>query len=121
MGQGGSIEAEGPVIADGQVFVTSGYDKWAEMPGNMLLVFSLPNQTLTVLETLMNLVSRSALLIAALGIGLYLALQPTSPIDVDKTATVADARTSVHWVKPYWTVGTRSGCCAGVLPGSHSV
>ena len=42
-GQDGSIEAEGPVIADGQLFVTSGYDKWAEMPGNMLLVFSLPN------------------------------------------------------------------------------
>jgi polyvinyl alcohol dehydrogenase (cytochrome) len=42
-GQGGSIEADGPVIANGQVFVTSGYDKWAEMPGNMLLVFSLPN------------------------------------------------------------------------------
>jgi hypothetical protein len=94
-GQGGSIEAEGPVIADGQLFVTSGYDKWAEMPGNMLLVFSFPNQTLTVLETLMNLVNRSALLIAALGIGLYLALQPTSPIDVNKKATVADARTSV--------------------------
>ena len=42
-GQGGSIEADGPVIANGQLFVTSGYDKWAEMPGNMLLVFSLPN------------------------------------------------------------------------------
>ena len=73
-GQGGSIEADGPVIANGRLFVTSGYDKWAEMPGNMLLVFSFPNQTLTVLETLMNLVNRSALLIAALGIGLYLAL-----------------------------------------------
>ena len=43
----------------------------------------------------MNLVSKSALLIAAIGIGLYLVLQPTSPIDVDKTATVADTRTSV--------------------------
>ena len=42
-GQGGSIEADGPVIANGRLFVTSGYDKWAEMPGNMLLVFSLPN------------------------------------------------------------------------------
>ncbi|MGB2566520.1 MAG: PQQ-binding-like beta-propeller repeat protein [Porticoccaceae bacterium] len=42
-GQGGSIEADGPVIANGQLFVTSGYDKWAEMPGNVLLVFSLPN------------------------------------------------------------------------------
>ena len=43
----------------------------------------------------MNLVSKSALLIAAIGIGLYLVLQPTSPIDVDKTATVADTSTSV--------------------------
>jgi catechol 2,3-dioxygenase-like lactoylglutathione lyase family enzyme len=43
----------------------------------------------------MNLVSKSALLIAAIGIGLYLVLQPTSLIDVDKTATVADTSTSV--------------------------
>ena len=41
-GNGGSIEADGPVIANGQVFVTSGYDKWAELPGNLLLVFALP-------------------------------------------------------------------------------
>ncbi|TRY33786.1 PQQ-binding-like beta-propeller repeat protein [Aliiglaciecola sp. M165] len=40
-GFGGSIEADGPVIADGKVFVTSGYDKWGEAPGNLLLVFSL--------------------------------------------------------------------------------
>ena len=38
---GGAIEADGPVIANGQIFVTSGYDKWAEMPGNVLLVFGL--------------------------------------------------------------------------------
>ena len=43
----------------------------------------------------MNLVNKSVLLIAALGIGLYLVLQPTSPVDVDKTATVADASTTV--------------------------
>ena len=43
----------------------------------------------------MNLINKSVLLIAALGIGLYLVLQPTSSVDVDKTATVADASTSV--------------------------
>ena len=40
-GFGGAIEADGPVIANGQLFVTSGYDKWAELPGNVLLVFAL--------------------------------------------------------------------------------
>lgn len=40
-GQGGSIEADGPVVVDGKLFVTSGYDKWAEAPGNVLLVFEL--------------------------------------------------------------------------------
>jgi polyvinyl alcohol dehydrogenase (cytochrome) len=40
-GQGGSIEADGPVIVNGMLFVTSGYDKWAEIPGNVLLKFAL--------------------------------------------------------------------------------
>ena len=39
--RGGSIEADGPVIANGQVYITSGYEKWAEAPGNVLLVYSL--------------------------------------------------------------------------------
>ena len=26
---------------NGQVFITSGYEKWAEAPGNVLLVYSL--------------------------------------------------------------------------------
>jgi len=39
--RGGAIEADGPVISNGRVYVTSGYDKWGEMPGNVLLVFSL--------------------------------------------------------------------------------
>jgi polyvinyl alcohol dehydrogenase (cytochrome) len=39
--QGGAIEADGPVIVDGQIYVTSGYDKWNEAPGNVLLVYSL--------------------------------------------------------------------------------
>jgi polyvinyl alcohol dehydrogenase (cytochrome) len=43
-GKGGSIEADGPVIVNGELFVTSGYDKWAEVPGNVLLVFSLPEK-----------------------------------------------------------------------------
>lgn len=38
---GGAIEADGPIIAHGKVFATSGYDKWAESPGNALLVFGL--------------------------------------------------------------------------------
>ena len=39
--KGGSIESDGPVIVNGQVFITSGYEKWAESPGNVLLVYSL--------------------------------------------------------------------------------
>ena len=39
--KGGSIESDGPVIVNGQVFITSGYEKWAESPGNGLLVYSL--------------------------------------------------------------------------------
>ena len=41
-GFGGAIESDGPVVVNGRVLVTSGYDKWGEMPGNVLLVFSLP-------------------------------------------------------------------------------
>jgi polyvinyl alcohol dehydrogenase (cytochrome) len=40
-GLGGSIESDGPVIAFDKLFVTSGYDKWGEAPGNILLVFSI--------------------------------------------------------------------------------
>ena len=39
-GFGGSIEADGPVIANDKIYITSGYDKWAEAPGNLLMVFS---------------------------------------------------------------------------------
>ena len=39
--RGGSIESDGPVIVNGQVFITSGYEKWGEAPGNVLLVYSL--------------------------------------------------------------------------------
>lgn len=37
---GGSIEADGPVVVNGQVFVNSGYEKWNQAPGNVLLVYS---------------------------------------------------------------------------------
>lgn len=40
-GRGGAIESDGPVVSGGRIFVTSGYDKWAEAPGNVLLSFSL--------------------------------------------------------------------------------
>lgn len=43
-GIGGAIEADGPVIADGHVFLTSGYDKWGEIPGNVLLVYALEGE-----------------------------------------------------------------------------
>lgn len=40
-GRGGAIEADGVVIANGHLYVNSGYDKWGEIPGNVLLAFSL--------------------------------------------------------------------------------
>lgn len=36
---GGSIDGAGPVIAGGRLIVNSGYDKFGEIPGNVLLVF----------------------------------------------------------------------------------
>lgn len=38
-GRGGAIDGPGPVIADGLVFVNSGYGTFGQMPGNVLLVF----------------------------------------------------------------------------------
>ncbi len=40
-GQGGSIDGPGPVIANGMVFFNSGYGMFGQMPGNVLLAFSL--------------------------------------------------------------------------------
>lgn len=37
--KGGSIDAAGPVVADGRIIVNSGYDKFGNIPGNALLVF----------------------------------------------------------------------------------
>ncbi|NIB43544.1 PQQ-binding-like beta-propeller repeat protein [Pseudomaricurvus alkylphenolicus] len=42
--KGGAIESDGPVIAGNQLFITSGYDKWGEIPGNVLLVYSIDGQ-----------------------------------------------------------------------------
>lgn len=38
--KGGSIDAAGPVIADGLVITNSGYALWRGLPGNVLLAFS---------------------------------------------------------------------------------
>ncbi len=38
-GSGGSLDVTGPVIADGMVFVESGYPQWGGHPGNVLLAF----------------------------------------------------------------------------------
>lgn len=37
---GGAIDSDGPVVVDNQMFVTSGYAKFAEKEGNVLLAFS---------------------------------------------------------------------------------
>jgi polyvinyl alcohol dehydrogenase (cytochrome) len=37
---GGSLDAAGPAVVDGIVFVNSGYGQWGGMPGNVLLAFS---------------------------------------------------------------------------------
>jgi polyvinyl alcohol dehydrogenase (cytochrome) len=39
-GKGGSIDSAGPVVAGGMLIVNSGYDKFGEIPGNVLLVFA---------------------------------------------------------------------------------
>jgi polyvinyl alcohol dehydrogenase (cytochrome) len=42
VGRGGSIDGDGPVVANGMVYVTSGYGRNGGMPGNVLLAFGLP-------------------------------------------------------------------------------
>ena len=39
-GRGGSIDGPGPVVADGVLFVNSGYGSFGQMPGNLLLAFA---------------------------------------------------------------------------------
>jgi len=38
-GKGGSLDSAGPVIANGMIFVNSGYGMWQGLPGNVLLAF----------------------------------------------------------------------------------
>jgi polyvinyl alcohol dehydrogenase (cytochrome) len=38
--RGGSMDAAGPAVVNGMVFVNSGYGQWGGMPGNALLAFS---------------------------------------------------------------------------------
>jgi polyvinyl alcohol dehydrogenase (cytochrome) len=40
-GFGGSIDSGGPVLDGEQLFITSGYDKFGEIPGNVVLSFRL--------------------------------------------------------------------------------
>jgi len=42
-GKGGAIDGPAPVIANGLVFVNSGYGQFGQMPGNLLLVFGVPD------------------------------------------------------------------------------
>lgn len=42
-GKGGSIDGPSPVIADGMLLVNSGYGAFGEMPGNVLLAFTVAN------------------------------------------------------------------------------
>ncbi|HUZ61148.1 MAG TPA: PQQ-binding-like beta-propeller repeat protein [Hanamia sp.] len=39
-GNGGSVDSSSPVIADGMIYVNSGYSLFGEKPGNVLLAFS---------------------------------------------------------------------------------
>ncbi len=39
-GRGGALDATGPVVVDGWMYVTSGYNKWGGLPGNVLLAFA---------------------------------------------------------------------------------
>ena len=37
---GGAIDSDGPVVVGNQLFITSGYAKYSEKEGNVLLAFS---------------------------------------------------------------------------------
>lgn len=47
VGKGGSIESDGPVLANGHLLVNSGYQFGSRMPGNVLLVFGLKGAGVT--------------------------------------------------------------------------
>ncbi|WP_075349442.1 outer membrane protein assembly factor BamB family protein [Algoriphagus marinus] len=42
-GKGGSIDGPSPVVADGMLYVNSGYGMFGQMPGNMLMAFKVKN------------------------------------------------------------------------------
>ena len=41
LAQGGSFDSDGAVLANGRLAITSGYDLYGQMPGNVLLMFGL--------------------------------------------------------------------------------
>jgi polyvinyl alcohol dehydrogenase (cytochrome) len=43
-GRGGAIDGPGPVVAGGLLLVNSGYGSFGQMPGNLLLAFTLPER-----------------------------------------------------------------------------
>ncbi len=42
--KGGALDGPAPVIADGMLFVNSGYGMFGQMPGNVLLAFGVGNR-----------------------------------------------------------------------------
>jgi polyvinyl alcohol dehydrogenase (cytochrome) len=44
---GGGIDSSGPVVAGSRVYATSGYDKFGQKAGNLLLAFSIDQQAPT--------------------------------------------------------------------------
>ena len=43
--EGGSFDSDGPVIVGDRLLVTSGYDKWGQKFGNVLLSYKFPENT----------------------------------------------------------------------------
>ena len=41
---GGAIDATGPVVVDGMLYVNSGYAQWSGVPGNVLLAFGIEDR-----------------------------------------------------------------------------
>lgn len=41
---GGAIDGPGPVVADGMLYVNSGYAQWSGLPGNVLLAFGIDDR-----------------------------------------------------------------------------
>ena len=42
--KGGAIDGPAPVVADGMLFVNSGYGMFGQIPGNVLLAFEVGNR-----------------------------------------------------------------------------